>query len=36
MNILGKRYILFGFSLLIIIPGLIIMFTRGIPLSIDF
>ncbi len=36
MNILGKRYILFGLSLLIIIPGLIIMFTRGIPLSIDF
>lgn len=36
MNILGKRYYFFGLSLLIIIPGLIIMFTSGIPLSIDF
>src|SRR5512145_1532525 len=36
MNILGKRYIFFGLSLLIIIPGIIIMLTRGIPLSIDF
>ncbi|HEY5728745.1 MAG TPA: protein translocase subunit SecF, partial [Anaerolineales bacterium] len=36
MNILGKRYIFFGLSLLLIIPGLIIMFAGGIPLSIDF
>jgi len=36
MNILGKRYFFFGLSLLIIIPGLLIMFTKGIPLSIDF
>ena len=36
MNILGKRYFFFGLSLLIIIPGLLILFTRGIPLSIDF
>jgi preprotein translocase subunit SecF len=36
MNILGKRYYFFGLSLLIIIPGLLIMFTKGIPLSIDF
>ena len=36
MNILGKRYIFFGLSLLLIIPGLLIMFTSGIPLSIDF
>jgi len=36
MNILGKRYFFFGLSLLIIIPGLILMFTTGIPLSIDF
>ena len=36
MNILGKRYIFFGLSLLIIIPGLLIMLTNGIPLSIDF
>jgi len=36
MNILGKRYFFFGLSLLIIVPGLILMFTNGIPLSIDF
>jgi len=36
MNILGKRYLFFGLSLLIIIPGLIILFTRGLPLSVDF
>ncbi|HSG42585.1 MAG TPA: protein translocase subunit SecF [Anaerolineales bacterium] len=36
MNILGKRYIFFGLSLLIIIPGLLILFTQGVPLSIDF
>ena len=36
MNILGKRYIFFGLSLLIIITGLVIIFTRGIPLYIDF
>jgi preprotein translocase subunit SecF len=34
-NILGKRYIFFGISLLIIIPGLILALT-GLPLSIDF
>ena len=36
MNILGKRYIFFGVSLLIIIPGLILLFAGDIPLSIDF
>lgn len=36
MNILGKRYIFFGLSLLIIASGLIILFARGVPLSIDF
>jgi len=36
MNILGKRYLFFSLSLLIIIPGFIILFTGGIPLSIDF
>ena len=36
MNILGKRYFFFGLSLLIIIPGLLIMVIQGIPLSIDF
>ena len=36
MNILGKRYFFFGLSLLIIISGLILLFTNKIPLSIDF
>jgi preprotein translocase subunit SecF len=36
MNILGKRYIFFGVSLLIIISGLIILFVNKVPLSIDF
>lgn len=36
MNILGKRYIFFAVSLLIIVPGLILLFARGVPLSVDF
>jgi len=36
MNILGKRYWYFALSLLIIIPGLIIIAIDGLPLSIDF
>jgi preprotein translocase subunit SecF len=36
MNILGKRYIFFGLSLLIIISGLVILFLNKVPLSIDF
>jgi preprotein translocase subunit SecF len=36
MNILGKRYFFFVLSLVIIIPGLIVLFTGGLPLSIDF
>jgi len=36
MNILGKRYFFFGLSLILIIPGLVILFTGGLPLSIDF
>ena len=36
MNILGKRYLFFGLSLLIIVTGLICLFIAGIPLSIDF
>jgi preprotein translocase subunit SecF len=40
MNIIGKRYIFFAISLLIIIPGLIILATKAarneLPLSIDF
>ena len=35
INILGKRYLFFGISLLIIIPGLILAIL-GLPLSIDF
>jgi len=36
MNILGKRYIFFVLSLLIIIPGLVLLFAGGVPLSVDF
>jgi len=36
MNILGKRYVFFAISLLVIIPGLVIIFLNGLPLSIDF
>jgi len=36
LNILGKRYYFFALSLLIIIPGLVILFVKGMPLSIDF
>jgi preprotein translocase subunit SecF len=36
MNILGKRYLFFGLSLLIIFSGLIILFVNKVPLSIDF
>jgi len=36
MNILGKRYIFFALSLVLIVPGLIILFVGGVPLSIDF
>jgi preprotein translocase subunit SecF len=36
INIVGKRYFYFAFSLLIIIPGLIIILLDGLPLSIDF
>jgi preprotein translocase subunit SecF len=35
MNILGKRYLFFIISLLIIIPGLVLAIV-GLPLSIDF
>jgi preprotein translocase subunit SecF len=35
LNILSKRYLFFGLSLAIIIPGLILAIT-GLPLSIDF
>ena len=36
IDILSKRYLYFAFSLLVIIPGLIILGVRGLPLSIDF
>lgn len=36
LNILGKRYWFFALSLLIIIPGLILLGVNGMPLSIDF
>ncbi len=36
MNILGKRYWYFAFSLLIILPGLALIALEGLPLAIDF
>ncbi|HSM24455.1 MAG TPA: protein translocase subunit SecF [Anaerolineaceae bacterium] len=36
MNILGKRYIFFTFSIVFILIGLIIIVTNGLPLAIDF
>jgi preprotein translocase subunit SecF len=36
MNILGKRYFFFGLSLLIILSGLVLLFAKKVPLSIDF
>jgi len=36
MNILGKRYWFFALSFLIIVPGLILLGIKGMPLSIDF
>jgi preprotein translocase subunit SecF len=36
MNILGRRYLYFALSLLIIVPGLIALAVWGLPLSIDF
>lgn len=36
LNILGKRYLFFALSLLIILPGLVIIAIDGLPLSIDF
>jgi preprotein translocase subunit SecF len=35
-NILGKRYLFFGLSLLLILPGLIIAIFYGMNLSVDF
>ncbi|MCL5428970.1 MAG: protein translocase subunit SecF [Chloroflexi bacterium] len=36
MNIVGKRYLYFVISLLLIIPGIIGIIVWGLPLSIDF
>jgi preprotein translocase subunit SecF len=36
MDILGKRYVFFALSLLIILPGLIMWAVGGLPLAIDF
>lgn len=35
-NIVQKRYLFFGISLLVIIPGLIALLIWGLPLAIDF
>lgn len=36
IDILSKRYYYFVFSLLVIVPGLFLLATNGLPLSIDF
>lgn len=36
LNILGRRYIFFALSLVLIVPGLLIIIFRGLPISIDF
>ena len=36
IDILSKRYLYFAISLLVILPGLILLASRGLPLSIDF
>ena len=36
LNILGKRYLFFGLSLILILPGMLILLFSGIPLAIDF
>lgn len=36
IDILSRRYLYFLISVLVIVPGLVILATRGLPLSIDF
>jgi preprotein translocase subunit SecF len=36
LNILGRRYLYFTLSLVVILPGLIIAAFKGLPLAIDF
>ena len=35
-NILGKRYLFFGISLLLILPGIVLAIFTGLNLSVDF
>jgi preprotein translocase subunit SecF len=36
IDILGKRYYFFALSLLVILPGLVLLVINGLPLAIDF
>lgn len=36
INIIGKRYLFFAISFLVIIPGLVLLAIKGLPLAIDF
>ena len=36
LNLVGRRYWYFGFSLLVMIPGIIALGMWGLPLAIDF
>jgi preprotein translocase subunit SecF len=36
LNIVGRRYLFFGISLVVIIPGFIALLLWGLPLAIDF
>jgi len=36
INLIGKRYLFFALSLLVIIPGMILLGIYGLPLAIDF
>jgi preprotein translocase subunit SecF len=36
MHIVGKRYLYFAISLIVIIPGLIALWAWGLPLAVDF
>jgi len=36
IDILGKRYIFFAVSLILILPGMVILAVTGLPLAIDF
>ncbi len=36
IDLLGKRYYFFAFSLLLIIPGFVVILLLGFPLAVDF